>query len=307
MGKKYLFLVMILVIALVNGCSMHQSESGSTTKDNTAATPTNQVTKAAMSNEAVIEADYSDFFNNTEGTAVIYNNKESRYYIYNPELAKKQSSPCSSFKIISCLMGLESGVIKPEASVLKWNGTVYSVSDWNKDIDYIDAFHSSCIWYFRQVIDSLDTKYVQDTLDQLEYGNCDISKWEGSLHNLIFTEQQDLKELNGFWQESSLQISPIEQVDVLRRIFEDKVVFSTNSLELVKSVMLTENTASDIKIYGKTGSGIKDDTWNDGWFVGMFEVSDNTYYFALRLNQPGKRGNDAKTIALDIINQEFGK
>ncbi len=305
--KKYLYVVIILVIALISGCSAHQIISDSKTKENDITTPANEVTKAAIVNEAVIETDYSDFFNAVEGTAVIYNSKESRYYIYNPELAKKQSSPCSSFKIISCLMGLESSVIKPESSILKWNGTIYSVSDWNKDINYIEAFRTSCIWYFRQVIELLGTKYVQNTLDQLEYGNCDISEWEGSLHNLIFPEQQDLKELNGFWQESSLQISPIEQVNVLRRIFEEKDVFSQNSLEQIKSVMLTDNSASDIKIYGKTGSGIKDDTWNDGWFVGMFEVGDEAYYFAFRLNQPGKRGNDAKAIALNIINEEFGK
>jgi hypothetical protein len=37
----------------------------------------------------------------------------------------------------------------------------------------------------------------------------------------------------------------------------------------------------------------------------MCEINENTYYFAIRLNQPGKRGNDAKEIAVSIINHEL--
>jgi hypothetical protein len=37
----------------------------------------------------------------------------------------------------------------------------------------------------------------------------------------------------------------------------------------------------------------------------MCEIKENTYYFAIRLNQPGKRGIDAKDIAVSIINNEL--
>ncbi len=66
--------------------------------------------------------DYSDYFKGAEGTAVIYDTNEKTYYVYNKDLSEKQSSPCSSFKIISCLLGLESGVINPEDSIQEWNG-----------------------------------------------------------------------------------------------------------------------------------------------------------------------------------------
>jgi beta-lactamase class D len=268
-------------------------------------TPTPAATEAPINTKNVIEVDYSNYFMDVEGTAVFYDNNENLYYVYNKDLSEKQSSPCSSFKIISCLLGLESGVINPDDSIQEWNGTTYSVSEWNKDINYIDAFHYSCIWYYRKILDLIGVDYVQNALDKLEYGNCDISEWEGSMHNMIFPQQQDLAELNGFWQESSLQISPREQVDVQKKIFEDNDIFSKESLKLIKNVMHIDNSNPDIQIYGKTGSGIKDDTWNDGWFVGMCEIKENTYYFAIRLNQPGKRGNDAKDIAVSIINEEL--
>jgi len=70
--------------------------------------------------------------------------------------------------------------------------------------------------------------------------------------------------------------------------------------------MYTENNDGSIVVYGKTGSGIKDDDWVDAWFVGMFKDKGNTSYFALRLNQPDARGAQAKEIAISIINGEFG-
>ena len=93
---------------------------------------------------------------------------------------------------------------------------------------------------------------------------------------------------------------------MLRRIFEDKAVFSDKNLVLIKDVMLVENSDGALRIYGKTGSGKKDANWSDAWFVGLFEKDGETTYFAVRLNQPDTYGAKAKEIALDIINHEFG-
>lgn len=299
--KKACLVIIIFVAIFVIGCSKVSHNKSSTVID---VTPT-QITTDLQNNKInEIEMDYSSYFKGYEGTAVFYSNNEQKYYVYNKELSEQQSSPCSSFKIISFLLGLESKVINPENSIQKWNGTTYPINEWNRDMDYEDAFHYSCIWYYREVINLIGAEYIQKSLDQLEYGNCDISEWEGSMHNLIFPEQQGLSELNGFWQESSLQISPKEQVDVLKKIFGDNI-FTKENNNLVKKVMIIDNSNKNIQIYGKTGSGIKDDSWNDGWFVGMFETKEDTYYFAIRLNQPGMRGNDAKDIAINIITKEF--
>jgi len=258
-------------------------------------------------NKPAQEVDYGQYFQNIEGTAVFYNTKEQRYYIHNKELAEQPSSPCSSFKIISCLMGLESGIINPQNSTMQWDGTNYPLNDWNRDLDYQQAFKVSGIWYFRRALDLIGKEYVQDILNKLHYGNCDISEWEGSLNNILFPDFKALKQLNGFWQESSLEISPRQQVHVIKEIFEDKDIFSQENLNLMKEVMLTENKGGSMKIYGKTGSGIKDDAWVDAWFVGMFEDTGGTTYFAVRLNQPDARGSQAKEVAMNIINGEFGK
>ncbi len=252
-----------------------------------------------------LEVDYSQYFEGLKGSAVFYNSEKETYYIHDRQLAEYESSPCSTFKIISCLMGLEKGVIKPSDSVLKWDGVQYPIDSWNQDLDYQQAFKASCVWYFRKVIDVLGKDYVQDVVNTLNYGNRDIDQWEGTLNNLNFPERKDLKEINGFWLESSLQISPKQQVDVLKKIFGDKTPFSQDNLELVKELMLVDNDNSAVKIYGKTGSGLKDQNWGDAWFVGFFEYKGETTYFAVRLNEPNLTGKKAKEIAINIIQSAF--
>ena len=63
---------------------------------------------------------------------------------------------------------------------MEYNGTQYPIDEWNSDLRLQEAFQTSCIWYFRKVIDKVGKDEVQKELDTLVYGNCDISEWEGS-------------------------------------------------------------------------------------------------------------------------------
>jgi bla regulator protein BlaR1 len=60
----------------------------------------------------------------------------------------------------------------------------------------------------------------------LDYGNCDISEWDGSGMNSLLT-------LNGFWLDSSLEILPKEQVDIIAKIFEGKTDFSKKNIKIL--------------------------------------------------------------------------
>jgi len=61
-------------------------------------------------------------------------------------------------------------------------------------------------------------------LKEISYGNCDISEWNGSE-----------PELNGFWLESSLKISPEQQVDTLDYIFDREKDLNAENLEELKN------------------------------------------------------------------------
>lgn len=238
------------------------------------------------------------YFQGINGGAVFYIPSESRYLLYNQELCELPSSPCSTFKIISSLIGLETGVIDPENSVYPWNGTTYWNKEWNRDIGFEQAFQVSCIWYFREVIDRAGKDTVSDFLNQLDYGNRDISDWQGHLNT-----NNNLDDLRGFWVESSLKISPLNQAEVMKTIFESDR-YDLDHISLLKQVMLTENHNSDIQIYGKTGMGVANGLCIDAWFTGMAETADKTIYFAVRLDDPQNKettSSKAKEIAIDIL------
>lgn len=155
-------------------------------------------------------ADWSEYFNGLNGTAVVYDASDRQYTIYNQALTETRRSPCSTFKIISSLIALENGTITPENSTRPWSGEIFWNEDWNKDIDFCEAFCTSCVWYYRQVIDDIGKDMMQKELDKLQYGNCDISDWEGRLNT-----NNNNRALTGFWIESSLLISPKEQAEVI--------------------------------------------------------------------------------------------
>lgn len=135
--------------------------------------------------------------------AVIFDRAEHTFGVYNENLADTRRPPCSTFKIISSLAGLESGVIDPENSVRPWSGERFWNDDWNRDMDFDSAFHTSCVWYYRQVIDEIGPEAMQDAVEAIGYGNCDLSDWEGRLNT-----NNSNPALTGFWIESSLKISP---------------------------------------------------------------------------------------------------
>lgn len=247
-----------------------------------------------------MDEDWSSYFGGLTGAAVIYDRAENRYAVYNGELAGTRRSPCSTFKIISSLIGLEQGIILPDDSVRTWSGEMFWNEDWNRDIGFEDAFRTSCVWYFREVIDEIGRETMQKELEKLAYGNCDISDWKGEQNT-----NNSNRALTGFWIESSLKISPKEQTEVMERIFGENSTYSEETIEILKEVMrLPEEYGTDIPVYGKTGMGKTDGITVDAWFTGFAETSEEPVYFCVYLGQSEERDATsaaARDIAVQII------
>lgn len=235
------------------------------------------------------EVDYSDSFNEINGCAVFFSPEENTYNIYNKELIDEQIPPYSTFKIINSLMGLSQNITTSADSKLGYDGKIHWKEEWNKDITFEEAFKESCVWYYEKIMDSLDKEYVQNTLNDLNYGNRDISAWNEDGHNT-------------YWISSSLKISPMEQVKVLETIFEEKSSFEPKDINLVKDFMLVESN-ENYSVYGKTGSA-KD---TNAWFTGFIEKNHKKTYFAVRIDDENQKlaGSVAKSISLNIIKQHY--
>lgn len=223
---KVICLLFVCILAcMITGCANHSTEEKPPAESGNSVESENEIS----ADIETVEADWSEYFNGRNGTAVIYDPSNRRYTVYNQKLAETRSSPCSTFKIISSLIALENGIILPEDSTRTWSGERFWNEDWNKDIDFREAFRTSCVWYFRQVIDNIGKDRMQKELEKLQYGNCDISDWEGSLNT-----NNNNRALTGFWIESSLRISPKEQTEVMERIFGGNSDYSEETRNQLK-------------------------------------------------------------------------
>lgn len=286
--------ILVICFLMLLGCSSREEKVELIETNQLEQSKTDDKTeeKVRESNEEET-LDLSANFNGITGCAVLYSPSENKYSLYNKDMAEQEVSPYSTFKIISTLIGLHNDIIKDETSTMNYDGTQYPNSEWNENLTLQKAFQTSCIWYFHQIINSAGEQEVKKELSELEYGNCDVSAWEGNNIN-------PYKELNGFWLGSSLKISPYEQVGVLSKIFEGKSFYDSQNVEILKKIMLIED-GQEKKVYGKTGSG----TNGEAWFIGFTEKGQQREYFAIYLEDSLQKervsSSLAKEIALKII------
>ena len=144
------------------------------------------------------QIDLSNYFGKYEGSFVLYDLENDVWNIHNRKRATLRVAPNSTYKIYSALFGLEDGIITPENSFIKWNGISYPFEAWNADQTLPSAMSASVNWYFEYLDEQLGETSVQEYLHKIEYGNEDLSG-----------------DFSSYWMESSLKISPIEQVKLL--------------------------------------------------------------------------------------------
>jgi beta-lactamase class D len=234
--------------------------------------------------EKVLNEDLSKYFSGYEGCFVLYDKNENKYLIYNEVKSEKEISPCSTFKIVHALIGLDTNVLKDENTIFKWNGTKYAMEEWNKYQTLLSAVANSVVWYFQEVASKVGEERMQEYLSKIDYGNKDIS---GGLTN--------------FWLQSSLKISPRKQVELLRNMYDYKLPFSKRNIDIVKKI-LKISEQNGIVLLGKTGSGMDGNKSINGWFIDYVERNNDVFFFAVNIEgKDGAAGVLAEQIAKNIL------
>ena len=236
------------------------------------------------SSENISYVDFSKYFGKYEGSFVLYDLGNDAWSIHDIEHATLRVAPDSTYKIYDALFGLEEGVITPQDSFIAWNGENYPFEAWNADQTLQSAMASSVNWYFQSVDEQLGTTSVYDYIKEIGYGNKNMSG-----------------DFSTYWMESSLKISPIEQVELLTRLQNNSFGFAPENINAVKDAICL--SASDAgTFYGKTGTGRVDGQDVNGWFVGLLETADNTYFFATNIGaDSGATGSNATEITMSIL------
>lgn len=184
-------------------------------------------------------------------------------------------SPCSTFKIALSLMGYDSGILKNENSP-SWDFLVgYDdwLASWRASQTPQSWMQYSCIWYSKVLSLQLGLEKIESYLTSMKYGNMDMS---GGL-------AQPGPE-NVAWVNSSLKISPKEQVDFIRNMIQNKLPISTYACEMTKTILFKEQLNEGWKLFGKTGwsgSNITKDgkTLEHSWFLGWIEKDHHFFPF----------------------------
>lgn len=230
------------------------------------------------------EIDLTNYFGEYEGSFVLYDLEEDTWKIHDMERATLRVAPNSTYKIYNALFGLEKGIITPENSFINWNGTPYPFEAWNTDQTLPSAMSASVNWYFGYIDEQLGETSIQEYLHKIGYGNEDLSG-----------------DFSSYWMESSLKISPIEQVELLTRLQNHNLGFTSENVKAVKDSIHISNSSYE-DFYGKTGTGRVNGQDINGWFIGFIENADNTYFFATNIqNEQCAAGSKASDITLSIL------
>ena len=236
------------------------------------------------SSENISYVDFSKYFGKYEGSFVLYDLRNDVWSIHDIKHATLRVAPDSTYKIYDALFGLEEGVITPQDSFIAWNGENYPFEAWNADQTLQSAMASSVNWYFQSVDEQLGTTSVYDYIKEIGYGNKNMSG-----------------DFSTYWMESSLKISPIEQVELLTQLQNNNFGFAPENINAVKdSICLSSSDAGTF--YGKTGTGRVDGQDVNGWFIGYIETADNTYFFATNISADSDAtGGNATEITMSIL------
>lgn len=236
------------------------------------------------SSENIAYIDLTPYFGDYEGSFVLYDLENNTWNIHDINHATLRVSPNSTYKIYSALFGLEKGVITPDDSLLPWNGNHYPFEAWNADQTLQSAMHTSVNWYFQTIDKQLGEDLVYRYMNEIGYGNKNMNS-----------------DFSTYWMESSLEISPIEQVELLRSLYHNSFGFAQENINAVKDAIRIFSSEAGT-FYGKTGTGRVDGQNVNGWFIGCVETADNTYFFATNIGaREDADGSSASDITMSVL------
>ena len=231
-----------------------------------------------------------------QGSITLYDRASDTWTFSNEEDSKVPSNPASTFKILNSLIALEEGILKDEYEVMKFVG-VSAVdtarygnrTDIFKDMDMQEAFRTSAVWFYLEIAKEVGREKYRQYLTACAWGN------------MNFTEPG-----LDFWNFGPFVVSPVQQIELLKKLYDGSLPFSKRNIDIVKKIMIAETTPG-YTLRGKTGWGTSA-TEDLGWWVGYVEKNETVCFFATRIRKmlttPNPRFVSCrKSITADVLNQ----
>lgn len=213
------------------------------------------------------DAAIAELFRNAgvTGTIWIESAKTKQRFVHNDARSRQAFISASTFKVLNTLIALEEGVMAGADSPLRWDGTVYEFTDWNRDQTLESAFRVSCVWCYQELARKVGAE-----------------KYPAYIRRSHFGELREPFDGTQFWLDGSLTISAEQQVAFLRQLVTRQLPFSSCNYDTLQAIMLSDNTPH-YRLYAKTGWAARAAP-AVGWYVGYVEVTDDIWLFALNLD-----------------------
>jgi beta-lactamase class D len=214
--------------------------------------------------------------NNADGTFALWDNGTGEITVYN--LSRYRDSaylPASTFKILNSLIGLQTGKIINDSMIIKWDGFDRGRPECNRDMNMYDAFRISCPPWYMEIARRIGKDTMQHWIDSVGYG------YRNKKGFVIGNN------LDTFWLDNSLKVSPDEQMGLVKRLYFNQLPFYQINQEIVKKAMLFEDN-TNYKLSYKTGWGQTEKGNQLGWVIGWIEENRHPYFFVLNIESTDK-------------------
>ncbi|TIT21337.1 MAG: class D beta-lactamase [Mesorhizobium sp.] len=207
--------------------------------------------------------------------------------LYRQGVCDQRFSPASTFKVPLALIGYDAGILSDEHTPSwEYKAEFNAPKRDRKTVDPTIWERDSVLWFSGEVTRRLGSKQFAGNVSRLDYGNTDVSGNSGKNDGLTHS-----------WVNSSLEISPVEQVDFLRKLLARKLPVSDNAHAMTSAIVPTFR-AGGWTVQGKTGTtwlGDSADKRSLGWFVGWAQTDARKIVFA-RLVVDTKRSDTPKGL-----------
>ncbi|MFZ4398495.1 MAG: class D beta-lactamase [Bacteroidales bacterium] len=202
---------------------------------------------------------------NVDGSILVYDPQKQLYYSNNFKWAEIGKLPASTFKIPNSIIALETGIVKNEKTIFKWNGEKRKLAVWEKDLSFQEAFHLSCVPCYQEIAKKLGVRRMKDFLLKFNYGKMEV----------------DSNTIDLFWLEGDSKINQFQQIDFLMRFYNSELSIKKRTERIMKGLIIIDHNAS-YTVSGKTGWSIRNGN-NNGWFVGYIESDAKHWFFAINI------------------------
>jgi beta-lactamase class D len=204
--------------------------------------------------------------------AVILEEKdgEELYRYGDHAVCNRPLAPCATFNAPMALIGLNSGVIRPD-TVFPYDGSKQPAEEWRRDANLASAFQSGAPWWWRKLAQAIGPARFGQSLAAMGYG-----------------QGKPLGDPLAFWQGPAagggLFISTNGQAAFLRRLYLGKLPVSAQAARTVQGLMVEEKRGP-VTLSGLIGScpSIADGSRNLGWWVGRIQGPSRTLIFAISI------------------------